>query len=552
MPLERRIRYDPFSKSLQGLVDFGAGSYDADEVPVAGEALLFVAVGFQGQWIAPLGYFLLATLQGNIQAQLLRHCILKLYDIDVQVISVTSDATAPNIDTARQLGVVVEGLAVKSTFSHPATPALEVAYFFDPCHLMSLIHNTLQANGSFQVSGKAVCWDYLVQLGALQEGEMLQAACRNGEINVHEQRIWGNGAVQLFSEGTAQALHFAARLGLPQFQGQETTAHFISLLSAVFDACTSWNVFGRGSKVPLSLANVDTLNNLCNEYENLLRKLLTATGELLVLSRRRWSFLGFLVNLRSLQWVVQTHLQVEANPVAYLLSCWWSLDPLEWCRGAIRQACGHKGAVTAWSFQDAYRLILESALSRLGVEPPNLLDISLCRRASLQLQASWPLGQRPIWQLPWYTSLRKEANRIVIVPALLAELEENTITYISCAIVEKLLPILPCAECRAALLSPCSAGPAGCALVCVESSRGKYLPAKSVQRVIHRAKQTVGLSSWFFRDSSPHGGLAQELAILADVSEEPNLFSSLSNSLRAILWFPTIMSSFYRNLCGLF
>ncbi|KAH0620741.1 hypothetical protein JD844_021464, partial [Phrynosoma platyrhinos] len=102
MPLERRIYYDPSTKSLQSLVNFGAGNYDADEILAAGEALLFVAVGFQGQWIVPLGYFLLATLRGDIQAQLLRHCILKLYDVGVQVISVTSDATAPNIDTARR------------------------------------------------------------------------------------------------------------------------------------------------------------------------------------------------------------------------------------------------------------------------------------------------------------------------------------------------------------------------------------------------------------------------------------------------------------------
>lgn len=531
MPLEQRIHYDLFTKSLQGLVNFGAGNYDANEVPAAAEALLLVAVGFQGQWIMPLGYFLLATLRGDLQAQLLRHCIFKLYDLGVQVNSVTSDATAPNIDTAIRLGVVVEGLSVKSTFFHPATPSLEIAYYFDPSHLVSLIHNLLQADGSLQVSGKAVCWDYLLHLGALQEAEVLQAARRMGKITMQDQRVWGNGATQLFSDGTVQALHFAARLGLPQFQGYEATAHFIGLLSAVFDLCHSCSAYGKGPKAPLSVASVESLENLCNEYENLLRKLRTASGELVGLSRHRWGFLGFLVNLRSLQWIVQTFLQAEDQHLSYLLPCWWTLDSLEWCRGTIRQASGHKGVATAHSFQRAYRLVLNRALSALGLDPPNLLDISLCRRASLQLQASWPLGKERIWLFPWCTRILQGTNHMVITPAVLAELEEDVVTSISCAVVEKLLPLLPCAECCTALLRPCRVAPAGSALVCVKSQGRRYLPAKSVKRVIRRAKQIVNLSSWSFRDSSPHGRLAQELAILAALSEEPSLFSCLVDHL---------------------
>ncbi|XP_053242478.1 DNA transposase THAP9 isoform X1 [Podarcis raffonei] len=529
IPLERRSHYDPSTGHLHGLMDFGAGKYDADEVSAAGEALLFVAVGFQGRWIVPVGYFLLATLRGDIQAQLLCHCILKLYDIGVQVVSVTSDATAPNIETARRLGVVVDGLFVKSTFFHPATPTLEIAYYFDPSHLLTLIHRLLQAAGSLQVSGKAVCWDYLLHLGALQEEVVLQAACQVGAISPQEQQVWGNGATQLFSEGTVQALHFAARLGLPQFQGHEATAHFIGLLSAIFDTCSSCSNYGKGFKAPLSRATASALNNLCNEYENLLRKLRTATGELVGLSRHRWGFIGFLVNLRSFQWLAQTHLQAEDEPTASLLSCWWSLDPLEWCRGAIQQARGHKGVGPAWTFQRAYRVVLNRALSGLGLDPPNLLDISLRRRTNLQLQASWTLARGQIWRLPGGTGPPRETQSIA--PAFLAELEEDAIACISCVVLGKLLPLLSCAECRAALLCPCKGVPAGSALLCVESKGRKYLPAESVQKVIRRAKQVVGLPSLFLGDSSHRGFLARQLAILADVSEEPSLFSSLGNHL---------------------
>ncbi|KAJ7344693.1 hypothetical protein JRQ81_000643 [Phrynocephalus forsythii] len=529
MPLERRLYYDPPTGSLQGFMNFGAGNYDADEVLAAGEALLFVAVGFQGQWIVPLGYFFLATLRGDVQAQLLRHCILKLYGIGVQVVSVTSDATAPSIDMARRLGVVAEGLSVKSTFFHPATPTLEIAYFFDSSHLVSVIHNLLRSDGSLLVSGKAVSWDYLLYLGALQEEEVLQALSHSGEMSSRERRVWGNGATQGFSEGTVRALRFAAGLGLPQFQGHEMTTHFIGMLSAVFDICNSRNASGKHFGAPLSLATAGTLHNLCNEYENFLRKLHTAAGELLWLSRHRWGFLGFLVNLHSFQWLVKTHLQAEDNQIGYLLPGWWSLDPLEWCRGSIRQVCRCKDFAPAGSFQQAYKLVLSKAVCGLGLDPPDLLDVSLRRRASLQLQASWPATQGTIWQ--FQARLSQRANRFSIAPGFLAGLEEDIVTNLSCMVLEKLLPLLPCAECRTALLRPCREVPPGGALVCVESKGGRYLPAESVQRVVRRAKQALAISAQFLRNSSHPRHLAQELAILADVSEEPHLFSSLTDHL---------------------
>ncbi|KAG6937998.1 THAP domain containing 9, partial [Chelydra serpentina] len=533
MSLERRIQYDQHTNSMQGLVDFGAGNYDADEVPAAGEALMLVAVGFQGHWIAPLGYFLLATLTGDVQSQLLRHCILKLYSIGLQVVSVTSDATAPNVDTARRLGVLVDGVSVKSTFFHPANPALEIAYFFDPCHLLTLVHNTLQAYGSLQVCSKAICWDYVLRLGVLQEQEVLQAAHKLSGVSISEQRVWGNGAAQLFSESTAQALHFAASLGLSQFLGHETTSHFITLLGAVFDVCSSRSVHSKGPKAPLSLASSDSLNNLCNEYENLLRKLRDGTGELLGLSRHRWGFLGFLVNLRSLQWMAKTYLEAEDRPVPYLLTGWWSLDPLEWCWGAIRQGCEERGATTAQAFQSAYRHVLCKGLAALGRNTPNLLDVSLSRRASLQLQAAWPLGKGQVWMDHWCPGSRQDTSAIDLSPSLLSRLEEDTTTYVSRFVVQKLLPLLTCAECRAALMSPSGVAPAGSALMCVNNWGRQCLPAESVRRVICRAEKIFGLSTWFFRDSRQHRswGLVLELAILADVSEEPGLFPSLHDHL---------------------
>ncbi|KAG8126010.1 hypothetical protein E2320_021262 [Naja naja] len=104
------------------------------------------------------------------------------------------------------------------------TPTLEIEYYSTPTpsHLLYLIHSLLQADGNFQMNGKAVSWECILHLGALQEKEVCQAGA-----NRQEQRIWGNGITQVFS--TVQVLHFAARLGLPQFHGHEATIFFIEL-----------------------------------------------------------------------------------------------------------------------------------------------------------------------------------------------------------------------------------------------------------------------------------------------------------------------------------
>lgn len=69
-------------------------------------------------------------------------------------------------------------------------------------------------------------------------------------------------------------------------------------------------------------------------------------------------------------------------------------------------------------------------------------------------------------------------------------------------------------------------------LWCVPRARGVTASHQSLYRVIHRAKQVTGPSPCFFQSSSPSDcSAAQELAILANASEEPDLFTSLNNHL---------------------
>jgi hypothetical protein len=58
-------------------VEFGE---DVDNIPLAKEALVFMAVGINDSWKIPVGYFLINGLPGNIRPMLLKQCIELLRD----------------------------------------------------------------------------------------------------------------------------------------------------------------------------------------------------------------------------------------------------------------------------------------------------------------------------------------------------------------------------------------------------------------------------------------------------------------------------------------
>jgi hypothetical protein len=90
---------------FDGSVEFGADhSEDVDNVPLAKEALVFMAVGINNSWKIPVGYFLISGLPGKKRSMLLKQCIELLCDTGVIVSSVTFDGAACNLSMVTGLG----------------------------------------------------------------------------------------------------------------------------------------------------------------------------------------------------------------------------------------------------------------------------------------------------------------------------------------------------------------------------------------------------------------------------------------------------------------
>lgn len=118
MSLQKQQEWDPQMQHLAGFVDLGAGVVDADEAPLASEAIIVMAAGISSPWTAPLGYFV-DSVTGYLLAQLLCQTINKLNTIGITVLAVTSGATARGAETARVLGIRIDPERIQCIFQHP-------------------------------------------------------------------------------------------------------------------------------------------------------------------------------------------------------------------------------------------------------------------------------------------------------------------------------------------------------------------------------------------------------------------------------------------------
>ena len=64
MSIRKQLDWDPKRQQMVGFVDLGAGSLDND-VAEATEVIVIMAVGLQGHWKIPVGYFLINGISAS-------------------------------------------------------------------------------------------------------------------------------------------------------------------------------------------------------------------------------------------------------------------------------------------------------------------------------------------------------------------------------------------------------------------------------------------------------------------------------------------------------
>ncbi|OXB84099.1 UNVERIFIED_CONTAM: hypothetical protein H355_012217 [Colinus virginianus] len=387
--LQKCQEWDLQTQRVTGFVDLGAGSLDADEAPLASEAVVIMAAGISSPWRAPLGYFFVSSVTGCLLAQLLRQAISKLNNIGVTVLAVTSGATACGADTARALGVRISPQRIRCAFHHPPSSAHCIAYFFDVYHALQLIRNALQYFQKVQWLSDTVQWQHVVELATLQKEKLLGP--RSGHpVSEETYQLKVNLAAQLFSESVADALEHLQKLGLASFQNCGGTVKFLRTISRLCDVFCGRGSYGSRMKGPLLAGNYNKISPLFHEAKTFFVTLTDSMGRYIIKSKRRLGFLSFLLNAESLKWLYSNPVIQESAPSHRLLTSAFSLDPLERFLQVLQQACGAgNGNPTCATFQAAYHKVLASC----SLAPDSMhstacissLDLSSSHRTDLTL-----------------------------------------------------------------------------------------------------------------------------------------------------------------------
>ncbi|NXR69525.1 THAP9 transposase, partial [Rhadina sibilatrix] len=491
--LQKQQQWDPQTERLTGFVDLGAGILDADEAPLASEAIILMAVGISSPWTAPLGYFLVNSMSGRFLAQLLRQAINKLNNVGIVVLAVTSEASARGAETARALGIRTDPRRIQCTFQHPPGSAHSIAYFFDVCQALLLIRNALQCFQKVEWQGDTMWWQHVVELTALPEQRMLELCSPDsgGAGSKGSYHLKVNLASLLFSEGVAEALEHLQKLGLASFQNCSGTVKFMRLMSSL---C---NVFY--GKEPLLAGNYTKISNLFDEAKSCFVNLTDSVGRYIIKSKRRLGFLSFLLNAESLKWLSSNYTRPEGTPSHHLHTHVFSLDPLEQFLRALQQACGSSGSPTCAVFQAAYHKLLASCSLAPGSPRcsgnASLWDVSLSQRRALTLgsvhaQYHPAPGRTLAPEYPYSAGLLLPSSALSNALTDLS-LYAQSLACTAGWVAEQLALDLQCEACLASLFEADESRLRHRAVLYIKKLGGVSLPSASVHHITRVSEQAL-------------------------------------------------------------
>ncbi|NXF49461.1 THAP9 transposase, partial [Oceanites oceanicus] len=545
MPLQKQQEWDPQTQRLIGFVDLGAGVLDADEAPLASEAIILMAVGISSPWTAPLGYFFVNSTTGHLLAQLLRQTINKLNNIGITVLAVTSGTTARGAETARALGIRIDPERIQCTFQHPPGSAHSITYFFDICHALQLIRNALQCFQKIEWLSDTVRWQHVVELAALQEQRVLEPCSpkSGGPGREESYHLKVNLATLLFSEGVADALEHLQKLGLASFQNCSGTVKFVRLISRLCDVFHGRGPYSRGLKGPLLAGNYTKISHLFDEAKSFFVTLMDSMGRYVIKSKRRLGFLSFLLNAESLKWLYTNYMCPEGAPSHHLLTYAFSLDPLELFLRALQQACGSSVSPTCTVFQAAYHKLLVSCSLAPGSPHSSgsgnmsLLDISLSRRRDLTLgsiraQYNPAPGRTLATEYPYCAGLLLPGSALSNAVTDLS-LHAQSVTCTAGFVAEQLASDLQCEACLASLFESDESRLRCGSVLYIKKLGGVSLPSASMYHITSILEQVlnrcgkVGESN----KNTKLWHLSLEQKVFQELLGESPLFPTLTNHL---------------------
>lgn len=361
MSIREQVVYN--EGKLHGGVDFGTLDNDSDSIETAKNALVFMAVSLNDNWKVPIAYFLISSLSGQERSNLLTQALEMLYDSNAHVFSITFDGAPTNISMCTHLGANFQyGHDFKPYFTNPVT-LKKCFIFFDICHMIKLIRNTLGDKRMLKTSNnEIISWHFLEKLHQLQQREGLKAANKlsNKHINFSNNRMNVKLAMQTLSESVYKSFMFLTSLDddniKKDFDGCLPTADFCLQFNNMTDMLNCKNKFSRHKfNTALTESNYSELKAHAAKFENYIITLCDAEGTFILKSQRKIGFLGMIIGLRNMFLLFD---ELKGLGLTYLLTFKLSQDYIETFFSALRSRGGFNNNPNVLQFKSAYKRLL--------------------------------------------------------------------------------------------------------------------------------------------------------------------------------------------------
>lgn len=448
MAIRKGLVWDGTDNKFKGYVDTGTNVFD-DSLPLATQALVILVTAVNFNCILPIGYFFIYAMTGEQRANIVKMAIQILFDINIFVCGLTFDGAASNIAMATHLGC---DFNLHHFYPFFIFRNRRIHVFYDPCHMIKLIRNTLGDVGSLiDHGGDVINFKYLSLLLKLQTEKGLHLAnkLKQAHILFGKQKMKVRLAVQLLSRSVADALSFCEE-NFNEFKGSKATANFIYIINDTFDVLNSRSTLAPGHKKALCSGNIEMAKELTATFQEYIMNLKLPNGNLILNSARKTGFLGFIVSLRS---ALNLYEDLVSNGKLRFVPLYKiSQDFLEMFFGKMRARGGFNDNPNVVQFRTAYKKNIFQIKLKMEADGFNIaniiLNVSSSKKVVDIVNENTPSFEKKLMDLHNLNEEHIDCFLKNIISNPLDVYTHHVTTYISGFIARKIIKVINCYKCQ--------------------------------------------------------------------------------------------------------
>lgn len=304
MSIRRNVQWSHCQKKFIGRITYGSIPNNAEYLPVACHAIVFMVNGINHEFNLPIQFEFINSLQSHEKAAMILMALNKLAEVGIKVLAMhfTFDGLANNISTCRLLGA---SFNVEADFRpyiiNPYTND-KVFIILDPSHMIKLIRNCLGTKKTiYHVDGMRIDWKFFETLYECETKCDIVTHKLTKEHILFQKHIMNvRIAVQTLSESVARSMEQLSLNAQTRqlFEECGDTVSFTRRMNILFDVFNSnINCPNNVYKSPISKDSKQLIFSFLDETVAYIKNLkLDLDGESIIKGKRRTGFLGFIID----------------------------------------------------------------------------------------------------------------------------------------------------------------------------------------------------------------------------------------------------------------